>query len=511
MRAWMALLLCAGAAEGKSKRAKADRRWKAQRSRCLKNDCGLLPRAAQENCANACTSLRCFNEVYREQPLEDGEIDIARKNAFTKCARAEYKSGKKPRQGAPAPANGTGTEVGAGAGAGGTVQDWVRHRESPDDDPGARYGCSRRLSRAFGEMVARDVFSRVWGPFDAQRDLPKHCVLHPENHMFAPQDAAVEHVSRAGKDESRCGICGKHFAGDFYLLRHLDHRHPLDTASVNCNAHHCHVFGGCGDAPGDGEYADAAAEISAKLPHSSCRSGEMEKLRAQCRAILHGCFPVDHHGGAGAHGVEEGGEGQLGAALANGSLADDGGFWANLAAESLRGSGEQRRFDARNIASIVAEVCDTMRCEHGVIKRDVREPSRDDEGASVPAWRKVLMVVAVVLAVVYWAVNAAAALPGLLYREQSHSAFGRLLGRTTHRQFDIANRERVDGTYRQLRRLLWRRPTHAVELIAQFLAVRTDRGAQAEPAFGDRYVGARTDDAPRSGLRRRSAPNGRQP
>lgn len=43
------------------------------------------------NCVNECVSRLCYEEVYREKPLEPGEIDLERAKQFSDCATAELR------------------------------------------------------------------------------------------------------------------------------------------------------------------------------------------------------------------------------------------------------------------------------------------------------------------------------------------------------------------------------------------------------------------------------------
>jgi hypothetical protein len=70
---------------------KLDRKWKALKQSCEKNECGSLIPEESANCVNRCTSPLCFDEVYKTSPLEDGEIDDNRSRLFTSCLRKEQK------------------------------------------------------------------------------------------------------------------------------------------------------------------------------------------------------------------------------------------------------------------------------------------------------------------------------------------------------------------------------------------------------------------------------------
>lgn len=71
--------------------ARRDRAWKARKSACELQDCSHLVPEEAYNCVNKCTSSNCFLEIYAENPLEDGELDLERERNFKTCLRKEYK------------------------------------------------------------------------------------------------------------------------------------------------------------------------------------------------------------------------------------------------------------------------------------------------------------------------------------------------------------------------------------------------------------------------------------
>ncbi len=68
-----------------------DRPWKLKKSECEEFDCGHLEKEEAYNCVNNCTSTVCFDKIYAESPLEDGEIDLERRRLFITCLRNEVK------------------------------------------------------------------------------------------------------------------------------------------------------------------------------------------------------------------------------------------------------------------------------------------------------------------------------------------------------------------------------------------------------------------------------------
>ena len=68
-----------------------DKLWKTKRKTCESITCAHLHIDESVNCVNQCTSDVCYKEVYGEEPLEDGEIDLGRHKKFMSCVRKEAK------------------------------------------------------------------------------------------------------------------------------------------------------------------------------------------------------------------------------------------------------------------------------------------------------------------------------------------------------------------------------------------------------------------------------------
>jgi hypothetical protein len=47
-----------------------------------------------ENCAMRCVSPECYENVYGDDPLEDGEVDVVRGRTFRSCARTAFRTAK---------------------------------------------------------------------------------------------------------------------------------------------------------------------------------------------------------------------------------------------------------------------------------------------------------------------------------------------------------------------------------------------------------------------------------
>ena len=75
-----------------------DREVKARRAECeieMRADAACASSAiAMDNCVLKCVSARCYDNVYGGDPLEEGEIDVARGRTFRSCARTELRGAK---------------------------------------------------------------------------------------------------------------------------------------------------------------------------------------------------------------------------------------------------------------------------------------------------------------------------------------------------------------------------------------------------------------------------------
>lgn len=71
--------------------SKLDYIWKDVKSKCELQTCGQMIPAEAYNCVNECLSPKCYAEVYKDNPLEDGEVDLARDRSFVTCLRNELK------------------------------------------------------------------------------------------------------------------------------------------------------------------------------------------------------------------------------------------------------------------------------------------------------------------------------------------------------------------------------------------------------------------------------------
>ncbi len=66
-----------------------DRVWKAKKTLCEEEDCAHLRPEENYNCVNKCVSPACYEKIYANKPLEDGEIDHDRCRYYLACVRSE--------------------------------------------------------------------------------------------------------------------------------------------------------------------------------------------------------------------------------------------------------------------------------------------------------------------------------------------------------------------------------------------------------------------------------------
>ena len=75
-----------------------DREVKAKRAECeeeMRDDPSCAASAIDmDNCVLRCVSPACYANVYGSDPLEEGEVDVARGRTFRSCARGELRGAK---------------------------------------------------------------------------------------------------------------------------------------------------------------------------------------------------------------------------------------------------------------------------------------------------------------------------------------------------------------------------------------------------------------------------------
>ena len=81
-----------------AKNQNRDRAFRARRRECETQTCAGMQPGTTMNCVNACISQSCFDEIYGEEPLEDGEVDSKRSRLFQSCARKSLVAEREKRR-----------------------------------------------------------------------------------------------------------------------------------------------------------------------------------------------------------------------------------------------------------------------------------------------------------------------------------------------------------------------------------------------------------------------------
>lgn len=69
-----------------------DKLWRDQKKSCEQGaECSPIHPDENANCVNKCISASCYEQIYAEEPLEDGEIDHRRNRDFINCLRKVFK------------------------------------------------------------------------------------------------------------------------------------------------------------------------------------------------------------------------------------------------------------------------------------------------------------------------------------------------------------------------------------------------------------------------------------
>ncbi|GKY99929.1 hypothetical protein MPSEU_000946500 [Mayamaea pseudoterrestris] len=82
------------AADGRSRRSHTNRNIGALKTittTCATEICNYLIDEENMNCVNACLSPACFQQVFGDSPLEDGEIDLTRAREYDLCLKEEIR------------------------------------------------------------------------------------------------------------------------------------------------------------------------------------------------------------------------------------------------------------------------------------------------------------------------------------------------------------------------------------------------------------------------------------
>ena len=81
-----------------AKNQNRDRAFRARRRECETQKCAGMQPGTHMTCVTACISQSCFDEIYAEEPLEDGEVDSKRSRLFQSCARKSLVAEREKRR-----------------------------------------------------------------------------------------------------------------------------------------------------------------------------------------------------------------------------------------------------------------------------------------------------------------------------------------------------------------------------------------------------------------------------
>ena len=162
--------------------------------------------------------------------------------------------------------------------------------------------CSREKSRQVRQYLNSTIYKML--PYPAY-ELPTSCPLHPLQDIYRDQEL---HKNVKAKSECQCQYCGKSFRTEFYLDKHMHHKHPdkLKEGFNNCYADLCGIFG-CKNNP---MYTDMKAtkklwEVRSSKKRSPARTGpdgkefklddtctdtDVERRQYQCQVLMRKCF-----------------------------------------------------------------------------------------------------------------------------------------------------------------------------------------------------------------------------
>lgn len=100
---WLPKLVTGGAPGEPGRRRRNNKRTqvklRAIRYDCQnQGDCSLLIPEESLNCVNECISPACYAQIFESQPLEDGEVDVVRAQAFDNCVKEELRELRRQQQ-----------------------------------------------------------------------------------------------------------------------------------------------------------------------------------------------------------------------------------------------------------------------------------------------------------------------------------------------------------------------------------------------------------------------------
>lgn len=84
--------LVSGNKRNRKRRRRDEMEIRTVRSDCAIQVCKAVVVEESMNCVLSCISPACYNRVYEDEPLEDGEIDVRRARDFEDCLKDEFRT-----------------------------------------------------------------------------------------------------------------------------------------------------------------------------------------------------------------------------------------------------------------------------------------------------------------------------------------------------------------------------------------------------------------------------------
>lgn len=97
--AWIATLFCiiVDAKRKYPQRNSFNKYYKTRRQQCLRQQCRHFYNNDDENCIQECVSENCYAQIYKQDPLEIGEVDKAREDRFITCVNGEAEAKRREK------------------------------------------------------------------------------------------------------------------------------------------------------------------------------------------------------------------------------------------------------------------------------------------------------------------------------------------------------------------------------------------------------------------------------
>jgi molecular chaperone DnaJ len=86
------LLILPPLVEAANPKKRSEQEMRNLRSSCFRETCNMYIPEESANCVYACISPSCYQQIFGQEPLEDGEVDVERSRQFDACLRDEFRT-----------------------------------------------------------------------------------------------------------------------------------------------------------------------------------------------------------------------------------------------------------------------------------------------------------------------------------------------------------------------------------------------------------------------------------